>query len=511
MSAAIIKLENTPATEWPEPLPLAGNTYEPEAYPLDALPQSIKAAVLDVEQATQAPLPMIATSALTALSLAGQAHVNVARNKHLTGPVSLFGLALAESGERKSTVDGYFTRAVREYEAEQAEALKPDIDNYQADLMAWEAKKSGLREAIKQASKTGKPTEGYEASLRRLEGDKPEAPKVPELIHGDCTPEALTFALATKWPSGGVISSEAGTVFGSHGMGSDSVMRNLAALNVLWDGGTHKVGRRTTESYTTRNARLTVSLQVQLPVLVGYMQKAGELARGSGFLARFLVAWPESTQGTRQYQEPDANMAGLAGFNARLTQLLNTPVQFDEADQGLAPVMLEFSPEAKEIWVSVYNAIESELAPLKSLADVKDVASKTGDNAARIAALFHLFEAGTTGTISGEIMKSACTIAMWHLSESRRLLNELQQAPEISLAARLDAWLIERCNEMGTNQISTRDVLQYFPSSRLRKIGDLLPVLNELTDTDRASLTSEGRKKLIVVNPKLLKGGESWA
>lgn len=511
MNAAILKLDDAKPIEWPEPLPLAGNSYAMEPYPLDALPQGIKAAVLDVQQATQAPLPMIATSALTALSLAGQAHVNVARAKHLTGPVSLYGLVLAESGERKSTVDGFFTRAAREYEAEQAELLKPDLDNYQADLMAWEAKKSGLRDAIKNASKTGKDTTGYETSLRNLEQDKPEPPKVPELIHGDATPEALTFALATKWPSGGVISSEAGTVFGSHGMGTDSVMRNLAALNTLWDGCTHKVSRRTTESYTTRNARLTVSLQVQLPVLVNYMQKAGELARGSGFLARFLVAWPESTQGTRQYQEPDGNMAGLAAFTARLTQLLNMPVPFDETGHGLDPVMLEFSPEAKAVWVSVYNAIESELAPLKGLADVRDVASKTGDNAARIAALFHLFEAGTTGDISGEIMKAACTIAMWHLSESRRLLTELQQAPEISLAAKLDAWLIERCNERETNQISTRDVLREFPSSRLRKIAHLLPVLNELIDVDRASLTNEGKKKLIVVNPKLLKGGESWA
>lgn len=45
-------------------------------------------------------------------------------------------------------------------------------------------------------------------------------------------------AKSKQWPSGGVISSEAGSVFGGHGMGSDSVMRNLAALNQLWDGAT---------------------------------------------------------------------------------------------------------------------------------------------------------------------------------------------------------------------------------------------------------------------------------
>jgi len=500
-----------PATEWADPLPLAGVSHEREAYPLDALPEGICAAVADVQATTQAPTPMVATSALTALSLAGQAHINVARNRHLTGPVSLFALVLADSGERKSTVDGFFTRAIREYETAQAEAMKPEVESYQADLQAWGAEKAGLLEKIKTETKADKPTGKLKNRLRDLEQAEPETPKVPELLYGDATPEALTFGLAKKWPSAGVVSSEAGTVFGSHGMGTDSVMRNLASLNVLWDGGTLKVSRRSVESFTVRNARLTVSLQVQFPVLVGFMGKAGDLARGSGFLARFLVAWPESTQGTRKYQEPDYAMAGLAGFNTRITQLLTEPVPFDETGDGVAPAMLDFSPEAKEVWVKMYDLIESQLAPLGGLADVRDVASKTADNAARIAALFHLYEHGPTGTISAQAMQSACKVAMWHLVESRRLLTELSQDPALSLAAWLDAWLIERCNGQRMNRVSTRDVLREFPSSKLRRREQLTPVLQELVDADRASLIQDGRQKLIVINPKLLNGGESWA
>ncbi|UHL62753.1 DUF3987 domain-containing protein [Paralcaligenes sp. KSB-10] len=509
--AEVRNLDNVKPLEWADPLPLGGVSYERESYPLDALPPGLLNAVTDVQATTQAPVAMVATSALTALSLAGQAHINVARNKHLTGPVSLFALVLADSGERKTTVDGFFTRAVRHYEAAQAEAMQPDVDAYQADLQAWSAKKAGTMEAIKAAAKKGTPKPEIESTLRDLEHAKPIAPKVPELLYGDATPEALTYGLAKKWPSGGVISSEAGTVFGSHGMGSDSVMRNLAALNVLWDGGVQKVSRRSVESFVVRNARLTVSLQVQYPVLAGFMIKAGDLARGSGFLARFLVAWPESTQGTRQYQEPDDAMAGLAGFNARLTQLLTEPMPFDDTGDGLAPAMLELSPDAKQVWVKAYNLIESQLAPMGSLADVKDVASKTADNAARIAALFHLYEHGPSGAISASAMQAACQVAMWHLSESKRLLTELGQDPALSLAARLDAWLIERCNQQRTNRIGTREVLQYFPSTQLRKAAQLTPVLQELIDADRAGLAKDGRKSLIVVNPKLLEGSESWA
>src|SRR5690606_38458960 len=108
------------------------------------------------------------------------------------------------------------TRAIRDYEATQVECMKTEVETYQADLQAWAAKKSGVMEGIKVAAKQSKPTGELESTLRNIEQAKPEAPKIPELLYGDATPEALTHGLAKKWPSAGVVSSEAGTVFGSH-------------------------------------------------------------------------------------------------------------------------------------------------------------------------------------------------------------------------------------------------------------------------------------------------------
>lgn len=55
---------------------------------------------------------------------------------------------------------------------------------------------------------------------------------VPRLLYADATPEALAYALATGWPSGGILSAEAGAVFGVHGIGQNTILRNLALLNV---------------------------------------------------------------------------------------------------------------------------------------------------------------------------------------------------------------------------------------------------------------------------------------
>jgi putative DNA primase/helicase len=319
---------------WPELQPLIAQ-IEAQDYPLDALPDAVRCAVQEVAGFVKAPIPLIATSALAALSLAIQAHTDVERAKGLSGPCGLFLLAIADSGERKSTCDGFFTSAIRSYEAQEMEAAKPLLTAYKSEHEAWEAQRSGLKEKIKALAKDGKPSTAQTQQLHDLDKDEPAPPRVPRLIYGDATPEALTYALAKKWPSGGVISSEAGSVFGGHGMGSDSVMRNLAALNQLWDGAALPVERKSSESYTVRGARLTMALQVQETTIRAFFANTKGLARGTGFLARFLISWPQSTQGTRHFTEAPVSWPALATFNNRLTAILNRPAPID--DDGALP------------------------------------------------------------------------------------------------------------------------------------------------------------------------------
>lgn len=486
---------------WPMPQPLTAKVA-PEPYPADALPETIRAAVEEVAGFVQAPLPLVAGSALAALSLAGQAHNDVQRAEKLQGPVGLFLLSIADSGERKSTCDGFFATPIRQYEAEQAEDAKPGLERYKAELDAWTAERDGLLSAIKAASSKGRDAGKLKADLARTQGDKPEAPRVPRLLLGDETPENLAWTLARQWPSAGVLSSEAGLIFGSHGMGKDSVLRNLALLNVLWDGGTHSVGRRTSESFAVRGARLTLGLQVQETALRDFFERTGTLARGTGFLARFLVAWPESTQGQRPFREPPANWPRLARFHARITDILRTPAPVD-ADGGLSPALLAMAPNAKAAWIAYHNTIEAELADGGELRDVRDVAAKTADNAVRLAALFHLFEGGA-GALSLDAFQGASRIAAWHLSEARRFFGELALPAELADAARLDAWLIGYCQRERTHLVPKNGTRQYGP---LRDGKRLDAAIRELCDLDRLRLIQDGRRLTLKVNPALLEVG----
>jgi putative DNA primase/helicase len=157
-------------------------------YPIDALPDSIRNAVLEVADFTKAPIAMIASSALAAVSVALQSQADVARDKNLTGPSSLFFLVIADSGERKSTVDRYFTKAIRQYELEQVEFSKPEIKEYESDFSIWTHKRNGLLNKIKNHSPKHPPISELEKQLKSLDKAKPIKPKVPQLLFQDVTP-----------------------------------------------------------------------------------------------------------------------------------------------------------------------------------------------------------------------------------------------------------------------------------------------------------------------------------
>ncbi len=487
---------------WSAPIPLTTEiTAEP--YPVESLPKDVREAVNEVLSFTQAPVPLVVNSAMSAMSLAIQASVDVERAKKLTGPVGLFLLTIADSGERKSTCDNFFTKAIRVYEAFKAEEAKPKKQEYQSELDIWESKRSGLKDKIRQLEKSGANTKAQEVRLLDLDLNQPIPPQVPKLIYNDATPEALKWGAANKWPSLSVLSNEAGIVFGSHGMGKDSVMRNLATLNQFWDGANIDTERKSTESYMVKNARLTIALQVQEATLRNFFDRTDGLPRGTGFLARCLFAWPEPTQGTRFFKESQTVWPALDKFNSRITEILETS-EVQIIEQGaLKPRRIKFSNEAKAAWVSFHDAIEGELCLNGELYEIRDVASKIADNAARIAALFQCFESNDSEAIELPAFEGACNIATWHLREAKRFFSEIAFSEEQLNVLDLDKWLLDFCIKNNTAVVEHRTIQQRGPN-KLRKKSALNDALSELFNCNRARKRIDGKKNLIQINPKLL-------
>ncbi len=285
---AKINLDDDWMRELPwKPRPLR-REFRPEEYPVAYMPPVIVEAVREVQAYTQAPMAMVAACALSVVSAAVQTRYGVQRDAALRGPASLYLITVAESGERKTAVDKMFMEPLREWEAQQMRAAREQKAQYEAAMEDWERDKASMDNMIAQGTKY--PNLGTELDPRvQHELRKPEEPRLARMLRGDDTPEALSIALQ-NYPVAAVITSEAGVIFGSHGMSKESVTRNLALVNAMWDGGPVSQDRVGRGSIHIERLRATMGLQVQPSVSQEFTRNTGGLARGIGYFARFLFS-----------------------------------------------------------------------------------------------------------------------------------------------------------------------------------------------------------------------------
>lgn len=149
---------------------------------MDALPELVRRAVAEVQGFSQAPVALVAGSALSVLSLAVQSLADVQRAEGLSGPCGLYLLTVADSGERKTSTDNLFRDPIQRWERLQAENAKPGIADYHGALKAWKAVGDGLEAKAKRAATQGKPTGEAYSLIRDHEATKPPEHRFPRLL-----------------------------------------------------------------------------------------------------------------------------------------------------------------------------------------------------------------------------------------------------------------------------------------------------------------------------------------
>jgi putative DNA primase/helicase len=308
----------------------------------------------------------------------------VLSNAHVR--IGLYVLVVAQSGERKTSADKQMSKPIRTWALDKTAAMKPEVDTARAKIAVHQAEKDGLLAKIKAGAgrpggKSGKAKvetadlDKLKSDLEILETQAPVAPIVPEMFYEDVTSEKMAEDLALGWPSASLWSDEAGLVVGGHGMGRDSIMRYLALINRLWDGQPFSRKRSTTKSFTVKGRRLTTCLMMQETVLRQLLAAGDGVSRGSGFMARFLMACPVSTMGTRFYRPGDPDDPALAAYDAKLRALLDMPLPVDSEGMVLKPPVLPLSGDARETWIEFHDDVERELHRHGEFFDVKDIAA----------------------------------------------------------------------------------------------------------------------------------------
>ncbi|WP_440616923.1 YfjI family protein [Cysteiniphilum sp. 6C5] len=428
---------------WKTPIPLSHISANKHEYPIDALPEIIRNAVKSYADYGQQPIALLANSALSNISLACQGLANVARDAVLVSPISMYFITVASSGERKSAADKVFGQGIEEWELETTQSLLPEYQRMKNEHTTWSIKRKGLLMMLKRMAKAGENADEQETQYDSVMLDEPEIPLLPKLKYEDITVEALSENLSKEYPNGSIWSDEAGIFLSSPTMQKDNT-KFASILNRLWDGKPISIHRKTMGNIFIKDRRFTLNLMMQ-PLLLEQMTKKHDgINRNSGFFARTLFAYPESTMGNRYYKEPASSVnEDLERFHARIKSCLNKTLPVDQYGFGHIPT-LKFSQTAKSVWVKYFDYIESAIANEYHWHSIHDLASKASENIARLSALLHIFDDQQGTEIRVNYVESAYQIIEWHLNEAKRIFGDHKETQVEHDAKVILKWIREK-------------------------------------------------------------------
>jgi len=427
-----------------QPRPLFRELPPADSFPVDAAGSVLKAAAEGIQARTQAPIAMCCQSVLAAATLAVQGHANVELPTGQTRPVSSFFMTIAGSGERKSTVDNEALWAVHQREVELRDVYEIDHKAWLDDNDIWEKE----RASILNDKKKGKVDKEVAAAARRADlealGEQPKEPLVPIITCEEPTYEGLYRLFVKGQPSLGVFSAEGGQFIGGHGMSDENKLRTSAGLSKLWDGVPIKRVRSGDGASTLPGRRAAMHLMAQ-PDVAARMLSDRVLA-DQGLLSRFLVVAPDSTAGTRFFQEANAESdTAIRNYNELLLQILGTQPEIKEGSGNeLAPRVLQMSAEARSGWIGYANHIEVLLAPDGAFESIRGFANKLAEHAARLAAVLTLVEDLGASEVKAEAMANGIVLADFYAAEALRLFNSSLGDPDLLLAEKLLSWLHQK-------------------------------------------------------------------
>lgn len=484
--------------EWPEPI-LPGTAKTPDIPVHEVLTGWLGDYAHHVAKSTQTPGAMSVLCALGVLATVLQRRFEVAPKggKSFRETLSLWCVSVSPPGTRKTAVLGAFLGPLVRWEKLLSDRMRRDI-----------AKNLTLRNTIQKriealTLRCGKADPAELEELRReieqLQDELPEELRAPRLFTADVTPERLQVMLMEHGESMAVHSDEPG-IFGIMGGRYSGGSANLDVFLQGHAGSPMRVDRAGRKAYADRPA-LSFNLMIQ-PAIMADVAK-GNGFRGSGLLARFLYAMPESNVGRRNVREMhdipdevrDDYQAGIEGL------LHGLP---GEPGAPRPATVLELTDTARELWFDFAQEVEHLQGAGGDLEGISDWTSKLPGTVARIAALIELAEWGLTAEwVSESAMARAIHLARLLIPHAQAAFGLLGADPVDDDAALVLRWLTGN----GRAEASQRDI-QAALRWRFKNVDKLRDAIHKLKQTG-CVMTYQRRNKgakpteMVQVNPCL--------
>ena len=456
-------------------IPYCGETLAP----LESCPLTSK---LDytVGAKIKAPLDLGLMAILSTYSTLTQSIIDVLRPEAGVGPVSLYTLGIAQSGERKTAISNYLLKTIIKYQEEEMNRYEVSLKIFEFDLMSHKVQLDNQKAAILKIQIEGQPVDELKNQFKSLLESEPKAPKIPQFILEDATPEAFASHLHEGLGHAALISSEGGTILNGR------TMQNIAMYNKFWGGETCTVNRMKGKSYVLTEPRVVLFIMAQPKAIEKFMEKKGDESKGIGLLARFLTCDPQSTQGNRFISKwSQIDESGYHEYLKRVDEILITLKERTEEPTKERKVV-KFDDEAADLWIWIFNSIEEQLQQGGRFQYAKDHGSKLAENIARIAALLTYIELGEDQQITAGILRDAARIGFYFSDSFLRVFNFLPVEQQAYNA--LYEWL----------RTASEDGLRYIRKNRIRQSGPVLLRQKSLLYLALSWMCSEGLIRVLI-------------
>ncbi len=130
----------------------------PNQYPVDGFYECAQQAFLQLAKNTKTPYPLIGQAILAAMAYSTQRRVKVRRGPSLESKVALYLMAIADSGERKSHLEGLTTKAIWALEEEALRKFEIDESAQKVKATLFRTKKRLLETKLRRSLRNGKDT-----------------------------------------------------------------------------------------------------------------------------------------------------------------------------------------------------------------------------------------------------------------------------------------------------------------------------------------------------------------
>ncbi|MBC3228948.1 YfjI family protein [Serratia fonticola] len=463
------------------------NTYERLPFPVESLPSIIRKAIIATCVNKKVPLEIAASVFLSAASLSCLPLTEVIPvHTTIPEPAVLNFLIIAKSGLGKSTVLKPVMQVFHDFSSQANGEYKDLLKKYEVEIALWREKEKALARNLRQAIQRNYSGEDECRAMENHLQNKPQKPVRFKFLYQDVSPAALLNGLNDN-PEAGIIMEEAVTFFNSRAKNDPGI------LNLGWDGSPYSYQRKGVDYEII--PRLMFCLMSQPDIFYGYIAQHHDTARGSGFLARFLMVKVDDNHG---YEDGDFShmLPAIEAFDNRVRELLEQAKQrfyygiTDKQQLTLSPQAIAFMGEKR---AEMLQKI-AEGGPWEHIADI---AQKSGSNILRLAAIFHCFMGQQTEEISITVIEHAYKVIEWYMQQVCRVFyhdTKLFQFEKDVLEVYY--WIHNKMVMERRAIISKSEIMRLGPkhkSNNLREARKLVPILEQLAWQKRILLLQNAR------------------